>query len=126
MASSEVLGVASASLAGAISGSPPTCTAFLSEWQVNNCDFAPAAEILGLDSLFLQFDFVGETHLLAMDEVIEHCGGACSTEWHHMAGAGSLSVVLPAVPVPAAAWLFGSALGMLGWLRRLGPLGGTN
>lgn len=27
-------------------------------------------------------------------------------------------VVMPAVPVPAAAWLFGSALGMLVWVRR--------
>ena len=26
------------------------------------------------------------------------------------------------VPVPAAVWLFGSALGMMGWLRRKGSV----
>jgi probable HAF family extracellular repeat protein len=26
--------------------------------------------------------------------------------------------LLTAVPVPAAVWMFGSALGVLGWLRR--------
>lgn len=31
---------------------------------------------------------------------------------------GLVGVEITAVPVPAAVWLFGSALGMLGWLRR--------
>ena len=30
----------------------------------------------------------------------------------------ALSLGFTAVPVPAAVWLFGSALGVLGWMRR--------
>ncbi len=33
-------------------------------------------------------------------------------------GLNGLAVNLPAVPIPAAAWLFGSALGVMGWMRR--------
>jgi hypothetical protein len=41
------------------------------------------------------------------------CGGSsCS-----FTGFGNYTVV-SAVPVPAAVWLFGSALGLLGWIRR--------
>ncbi|HJP39677.1 MAG TPA: VPLPA-CTERM sorting domain-containing protein, partial [Gammaproteobacteria bacterium] len=33
-------------------------------------------------------------------------------------GGGGEAMVFQVVPVPAAAWLFGSALGLLGWARR--------
>ena len=33
-------------------------------------------------------------------------------------GLGLDGVSISAVPIPAAAWLFGSALGLLGWMRR--------
>lgn len=31
---------------------------------------------------------------------------------------GSIEVTVTPIPVPAAVWLFGSALGLLGWMRR--------
>lgn len=105
----DVLAMASASHAPAISGAIPTCTAFEAERQSYNCDYAPGAEILGLDSLSLQFSLLTNSHVLGMDEVIEHCGGDCSTEWWHMSGGGMAATV----PVPPALWLFGSGLVML-------------
>lgn len=39
-------------------------------------------------------------------------------------GAGNTLVDVPAVPLPAAAWMFMSALGILGWLRKRGPAPG--
>jgi hypothetical protein len=104
----EVLAMASASLAPAISGAIPTCTAFEADRQSTNCNYAPGEEILGLDSLSLQLSTLTNTHVLAMDEVIEHCGGDCSTEWWHMSGGGVASIAT--VPVPPALWLFGSGL----------------
>ena len=102
----KVLDMGSTSLAPAIAGAIPTCTAYVPERQNYNCSAAPGEEILGLDSLSLQFSTLTNTHLLDMDEVIDHCGGACSTEWWHMSGVGSAATV----PVPPALWLFGSGL----------------
>jgi hypothetical protein len=102
----KVLDMGSASLAPAIAGAIPTCTAFDADRQSYNCSYAPGEEILGLDSLSLQLSTLTNTHVLAMDEVIEHCGGDCSTEWWHMSGVGSVATV----PVPPALWLFGSGL----------------
>jgi hypothetical protein len=58
--------------------------------------------------LSLQLSTLTNTHVLAMDEVIEHCGGDCSTEWWHMSGGGVGTDTT--VPVPPALWLFGSGL----------------
>jgi hypothetical protein len=40
------------------------------------------------------------------------------THWVDGYGAVSSVTIAPVVPVPAAAWLFGSALGAIGWVRR--------
>jgi hypothetical protein len=102
----KVLDMGSSSVAPAIAGAIPTCTAYVPERQNYNCSAAPGEEILGLDSLSLQFSTLTNTHLLDMDEVIDHCGGDCSTEWWHMSGGGTVT----SVPVPPALWLFGSGL----------------
>lgn len=41
-------------------------------------------------------------------------------------GSGNTLVDVPAVPLPAAAWMFMSALGILGWLRKRGPASGRS
>lgn len=122
MSSPGVLAMADSSLAPAIAGNAPSCTAFDPGWQTYNCGFASPANVLGLDSLSLEFSLDTSSHLLGMDDFVRHCGSVgdwdcdaalLTTEWHHMSGSGSVS----AVPVPAAVWLFGSAIGLLGWMR---------
>jgi hypothetical protein len=52
-----------------------------------------------------------------VDDQTRYCQtGACSFQGLAISGnnAGTWNIV----PVPAAAWLFGSALGLLGWLKR--------
>jgi hypothetical protein len=41
-------------------------------------------------------------------------------------GAGGTSINLAPVPVPAAVWMFGSALSILGWIRRRKPAPATH
>ncbi|WKZ12794.1 MAG: VPLPA-CTERM sorting domain-containing protein [Gammaproteobacteria bacterium] len=41
-----------------------------------------------------------------------------SPEWTAAGGTAGLQMNFAIVPVPAAVWLFGSALGLLGWIRR--------
>ena len=54
---------------------------------------------IGLSSVSFTFDFVGSASTIEID--------------HLQYGSGA-----SVVPVPAAVWLFGSALGLLGWMRR--------
>jgi len=44
-------------------------------------------------------------------------GGVCLPSQDHTANVGSYLTGIP-IPVPSAVWLFGSALGVMGWLRR--------
>ena len=101
--------------------------------------FAPTAEIEfdGTDAasdrgVFRNFDFRGEVtfgtdsfeldlYFDGFDPVSEFMNADLGFEIASAGyGVGHLSVLKheALVPVPAAAWLFGSALGVLGWLRR--------
>ena len=58
----------------------------------------------GGDNLWNQLDFEGVAPVRRI--VIE------------LAGSGAIdNITYQVVPVPAAAWLFGSAIGLLGWMR---------
>ncbi len=54
--------------------------------------------------------------------VVENVGSTLviteQSEYLIASGAGGYVFTFTVVPVPAAVWLFGSALGLLGWLRR--------
>ena len=53
--------------------------------------------------------------ILAKAEVVKDaCGFLCNFDRPEVL----INVNEAVVPVPAAAWLFGSALGLLGWIRR--------
>lgn len=117
--SAEVQAMGTSNLIPALSGALPVCTAFLPSSQEFACSAAPPAEVFGLDSLSLVIDLSGgaaPSHNLKFDEIIGHCQHACSTSWYQFSGSGSGSISV--VPIPAAAWLFGSALLGLGWTRR--------
>jgi len=98
----------------------------------------PGADISILDSFTLLQNVVANPGLFGLTNVTEPCFDAAAlptptlcgnpdeyafwddihpTNTLHNALADEALAVLP-VPVPAAVWLFGSALGLLGWMRR--------
>lgn len=73
---------------------------------------------------FVEFAFGGQDFELALfsssgepiSEMINADQGLATVA--DSIGGDHLEIVAPVVPIPAAAWLFGSALGGLGWMRR--------
>lgn len=71
----------------------------------------------------------GENYVLSTtsrDEQTMYCGLECDqetdfgafTSYFQKAGIASPYWTVSVIPIPAAVWLFGSGLGLLGWLRR--------
>jgi hypothetical protein len=110
-----------------------------------SCYFACSDET-GLGFAFREYtetgSFFQEYHRLLFDADLTNAGGTVSimspSSWircDHLAGCGGgdiqqgesymlggASIVGTVVPVPAAVWLFGSALAGLGWMRRKQPV----
>jgi hypothetical protein len=96
------------------------------------CNFTVNNAGIGDIVLFLSvsgngdFETAGTYNLLyGADNTMLFCQNAsCSSagiatiDKVHMVEGSITGVVTSAVPVPAAVWLFGSALGLLGWMRR--------
>lgn len=66
-------------------------------------------QLLTIDSGFVQNQ---QLNFLGVDTIV------FSQQWPRYNSLGLDNLVVTAVPVPAAVWLFGSALAGLGWLRR--------
>ncbi len=56
------------------------------------------------------------TNILTADTL--SAGEVAFIEKKFAGGATGLTIMMAPIPVPAAVWLFGSALGLLGWMRR--------
>ena len=69
-----------------------------------------------MDMSVVQFDGPGGLLVLQTDDWFNDDNGICD-EQNPCDSAGA-QLTFSVVPVPAAVWLFGSALGMLGWIRR--------
>lgn len=84
--------------------------------------FAPENDPVGnFDSFVLEFiaQATGSS-TITIDENIPAGGWIASSDFTQIPGViyNQGSVTVAAVPVPASVWLFGSALGVLGWIRR--------
>ena len=88
--------------------------ASIDEWWIELDKESAEAGLLFVDSIFFS------EH--EMRDAIFHCEPLVPPNTS-CAGAGGISTVpgtwsITPVPIPAATWLFGSALGLLGWMRR--------
>jgi len=94
----------------------------------------PGADISFMNTFDLLRDVVGNPALFGLTNVTDACLVGLTpcanpdeyafwddihpTNALHNLLAGEAQLIVAPVPVPAAVWLFGSALGLLGWMRR--------
>lgn len=92
--------------AGPLCGQDLTVINTTSNWQTFTGNFTLGAAPAGftVDAYTMQFAAV--------------CGAAATCEADYYFDNVVITADIAPIPVPAAVWLFGSALGMLGWMRR--------
>lgn len=87
----------------------------LANWSLTGT-ITPAATFADLAN---DVDLQIQNTLQACSSLIpSQCTAGSGTDYAFIAKKLTLTATSTVVPVPAAAWLFGSALGLLGWVRR--------
>jgi len=99
---------------------PPTMGGIL-VFETDNFPAQAGETILGIVAPFDQQGGIIEQGIfggenLCPDEPV--CGGANSQVVRSFDPRAGATLIGEVIPIPAAAWLFGSALGLLGWLKR--------
>ena len=80
--------------------------------------FGFGREQLAVPTGFLSGDTINATSITFTGETFASLGITAGNYTVASWAGDSITLNATAVPVPAAVWLFGSALGMLGWMRR--------
>lgn len=85
---------------------------------------APTNDLTGVEDIFIKLDPPGLTGA-SFGDVIDvtrvslfDCDDFDCGQFNETYSSNEVTGTLTAVPVPAAAWLFGSAIGLLAWMRR--------
>jgi hypothetical protein len=83
---------------------------------------SPASDLTNVEDIYIKMDVPGLTiagGVIDVTSVTTYlCLDSTCSDFDELYTSNLVSGTLSAIPVPAAVWLFGSALAGLGWLRR--------